>query len=88
VYGRVVGKVVSLEEYRARRDPLAAAVRRLDRAVRRLDPLVRGRAGALGALVERELVAIATAVTAGRPGAAAELAERLADRLEHPAALG
>ncbi len=38
--------------------------------------------------VERELTRIATAVSAGSPEVAAARAERLADLLEHPAALG
>jgi hypothetical protein len=80
--------VISLDEYRARRDPLALAMRRLDAAVRRLEPLVRSRGGRLGPRLERELAVIETEVSAGRPRTAARLAERLADRLEHPAALG
>lgn len=82
-----MGAVVSIQEYRARRE-LAAAVGRLDLAVHRLDALVRHRAGRLGDRVERELIAIAREVSAGRPNDAADRAERLAGLLEHPAASG
>ena len=82
-----MGQVISLEAYRARRDPFTA-VARLDIAVARLDPLVRHSPGRLQADVERELLRIAGEVSAGRPAEAAERAERLADRLEHPAAHG
>jgi uncharacterized protein YoxC len=80
--------VISLDEYRERRDPLMAAVHRLDAAVARLDPLVRDRGGRLTPSIERELGAIARAVAAGDPREAAERAERLADLLEHPAVGG
>jgi hypothetical protein len=83
-----VAQVISLQEHRDRRDPLRAATMRLDEAVRRLDPLVRRPGIRLGRAVERELTAIASAVSRGVPAEAARLAERLADRLEHPAALG
>lgn len=82
-----MGQVISLETYRGRRDPLTA-VARLDLAVARLDPLVRHSPGRIQAGVERDLTRIAREVAAGRPAEAAELAERLADRLEHPAAHG
>jgi hypothetical protein len=82
-----MGQVVRLDEYRARRDRLPAAMVRLDQAIARLDPLVQHASGRLRPSVERELGQIARAVSAGRPGQAAERAERLADRLEHPAAL-
>jgi hypothetical protein len=88
VYGSLVGVVVSLEDYRERRDPPAAAVRRLDRAVEALDPLVSARRHRLSPTIERELRAIARAVSAGDAGIAAERAERLVDLLEHPAASG
>ena len=42
----------------------------------------------LSPTIQRELVAIARAVSAGRPARAAERAERLAGILEHPAASG
>jgi hypothetical protein len=82
-----MGNVISLEDYRIRRDPVAP-VDRLDLAVSRLDPLVRRSPDRIQAGVERELVRISRAVSAGRPVEAAERAERLADRLEHPAAHG
>jgi hypothetical protein len=82
-----MGQVISLDGYRARRDPLSA-VDRLDLAVCRLDPLVRRSPDRVQAGVERELRRIARAVAVGRPTEAAERAERLADRLEHPAAHG
>ena len=80
-----MAEVISLDGYRARRNPLATAVERLDAAVRRLEPLVRDRGGRLGTSAERELAAIARAVSFGRPREAADRAERLADLLEHPA---
>ncbi|MGZ8805423.1 MAG: hypothetical protein ACXWZG_09000 [Microbacterium sp.] len=84
-----MAQVISLDDYRTRRHgPLAQAVQRLDRAVGRLDPLVRGRTGHLAPSVERELALIARDVGGGRPLQAAIRAERLADLLEHPAALG
>ena len=82
-----MGQVISLDAYRARRDPPTAGDR-LDVAVSRLDPLVRHSPGRIQAGVERELRRIAREVAAGRPAEAAERAERLADRLEHPAAHG
>ncbi len=87
-YGSPMGVVISLDEIRERRGPAAAAVRRLDRAVSRLDPLVRANDGRLATTIRRELAAIASAVSAGRPRQAAERAERLAGILEHPAASG
>jgi hypothetical protein len=82
-----MGQVISLDEYRARREPLTV-VDRLDLAVSRLDPLVRRSPDRVQAGVERELRRIAHDVSAGRAADAAERAERLADRLEHPAAHG
>jgi hypothetical protein len=82
-----MAQVISLDDYRARRSPLALAMARLDGAISRLDPLIRGRDGRLTPAVERELTAIAQTVSAGHPRDAAERAERLADLLEHPAAL-
>jgi hypothetical protein len=81
-----MAKIISLDEYRARKDPQAAALGRLDLAVGRLDPLIKGRAGHLSASAEHELAQIARAVSQGLTGQAAERAERLADLLEHPAA--
>jgi hypothetical protein len=83
-----MGTVVSLEEYRRQKYPGASAVSRLDAAVRRLDPLVRARDGRLTPTIERELRAIASAVSSGLPREAADRAERLAGILEHPAASG
>lgn len=82
-----MGQVISLNAYRARLDPIKP-VDRLDIAVNRLDPLVRRSPDRVQAGVERELRRIAREVSAGRPAEAAALAERLADRLEHPAAHG
>ena len=83
-----MGTLTFLDQYRERRDPLRAAVARLDAAVARLDPLVRGRLGRLSPTIERELREIARTVSAGSPRQAAERAERLAGLLEHPAASG
>jgi hypothetical protein len=83
-----MGQVVSLDERRERRDERDVAFGRLDRAVRRLDPLVRERIDRLTPTIQRELIAIARAVSAGSPSRAAERAERLAGILEHPAASG
>ncbi len=83
-----MAQVISLDDYRRRTNPLVAAMKRLERAVARLDPLVRDRSGRLGPAVERELAQIAGSVSAGLPRHAAERAERLADLLEHPAANG
>jgi hypothetical protein len=82
-----MAQVISLDEYRSRRNPTAPSIARLDHAVARLDPLVRNRTGRLAPSVERELARIARSVSAGLPREAAERAERLADLLEHPAAL-
>jgi hypothetical protein len=81
-----MGDVVSLADHRERRDEHFVAFGRLDRAVQRLDPLVRERVDRLSPTIRRELVAIARAVSAGSPSRAAERAERLAGLLEHPAA--
>jgi hypothetical protein len=85
VYDRRMGSVVVLSEWRERReaDPLS----RLDRAIARLDALLRrSGSGRLAGRVESELLAITGAVSAGLEDAAAERAERLAERLEHPSA--
>ncbi len=82
---RSMAQVISLSDYRERRDPQNRMLARLDHAVGRLDPLVHGRADRLGPAVERELGRIASAVSAGLAREAAERAERLADILEHPA---
>ena len=84
----LMGQLIDLAAARARRRPLAAATERLDAAVRRLDPLVRRHGDRLSPELAADLVVISEAVHAGNPERATQLAERLADRLEHPAALG
>ena len=84
-----MAQVISLDDHRTRRrGPLAVAIERLDRAVARLDPMVRGRTSLLAPSVERELALIARDVGDARPLQAAVRADRLADLLEHPAASG
>ena len=83
-----MGQVIDLAAARARRRPLAAAMERLDGAIGRLDPLVRSRGDRLAPALAADLLAISQAVRSGNPDRATQLAERLADRLEHPAALG
>ncbi len=83
-----MAQIISLDEYRRRRARGVSSLQRLDLAVGRLEPLVEGREGHMSPAVERELTRIATAVSAGLPDVAAARAERLADLLEHPAALG
>jgi hypothetical protein len=77
-----MGTLIDLEAWREQhqRDPVV----RLERAVRRLDRLLGEGPGRIGRRVESELLAITGAVTAGIAEEAAERAERLADRLEHP----
>jgi hypothetical protein len=79
-----MGQVVDLQEWLEHRekDPLT----RLVRAIVRLDGLLTQGSGRLGGRVESELLAITGAVTAGLEDEAAERAERLAERLEHPSA--
>ena len=79
-----MGTVIDLQEWRERHehDPMT----RLERAIARLDGLLRRGSGRLGPRVESELLAITGAVTAGLQDEAAERAERLAERLEHPSA--
>jgi hypothetical protein len=92
-----MGTVTDLRRWRAQRERTAAArsvvtvdaVRRLERAVRRLDPAVANVAapdGTVDPRIETELLAITGAVSIGETDQALERAERLADRLEHPAA--
>jgi hypothetical protein len=81
-----MGTLIVLEDERNRRRPLPALFR-LDRAIARLEPLVRDRPGA-AAKAELELARIRRVVLADRPLEAARLAERLADILEHPAVSG
>ncbi|HZD17094.1 MAG TPA: hypothetical protein VE669_03025 [Actinomycetota bacterium] len=79
-----MGLVIDLAAWRAERarDPIG----RLERAIGRLDTLLASGSGRIGPRVESELLAITGAVTAGMSREAAERAERLAERLEHPSA--
>jgi hypothetical protein len=92
---RDVGRVIDFEAWRRdrrlafREVPDEAAqepLRRLERAIRRLESLLKRGTGRISSRVESELLAITGAVTAGLPEEAAERAERLAERLEHPSA--
>ena len=83
-----MGEIVLLAEYRDRRDPELTVMQRLERAVGRLDAVVRRRPSRMAPTVERELLLIARTVSSGLPLEAADRAERLADLLEHPAASG
>ena len=83
-----MGDIVLLAEYRDRRSPELTVMERLERAVGRLDSIVRRRPRRMALTVERELLLIARAVSSGMPLEAADRAERLADLLEHPAASG
>jgi len=83
-----MGEIVSLAEYRDRRSPGLAVMRRLERAVGRLDSVVQRKPGRMAPTVERELLLIARAVSSGSPRDAADRAERLAGGGEHPAASG
>jgi hypothetical protein len=90
-----VGRILDLETWRRDHRLVVREVsdevaqqplRRLEQAIRRLDGLVARGTGRISSRVESELLAIMGAVTAGRPTEAAERAERLAERLEHPSA--
>jgi hypothetical protein len=90
-----VGRILDLEAWRLEHRLVVREVadevpqqplRRLEQAIRRLDGLVTRGTGRISSRVESELLAIMGAVTAGRPEEAAERAERLAERLEHPSA--
>ncbi|GIU99349.1 MAG: hypothetical protein KatS3mg014_0965 [Actinomycetota bacterium] len=90
-----MGRIIDLEAWRRERRLVAREVpdevaqrplRRLEEAVRRLDRAVRRGTGRLSSRVEQELMVIMGLVAAGRPAEAAERAERLAERLEHPSA--
>ena len=83
-----MGVVIALDRYRALRGRPKAPLSRLEDAVARLEPLVRCSPDRLVAAIERELCDIGRAVSTGCALEAAERAERLADRLEHPAAIG
>lgn len=78
-----MGLLIDLTAWREARD--RDPVVRLERAIGRLDRLLSEGPGRIGHRVESELLAITGAVTAGLAEEAAERAERLADRLEHPA---
>lgn len=86
-----VGQVIDFEAWRRGRpqaprsddrDPLT----RLEAAIERLGVLVEEGTGRIARRVESELLAITGAVTAGLVEEAADRAERLVARLEHPAA--
>lgn len=83
-----MGEVIDLQGYRrARRQRHSDPMTRLEDAVERVEQLLSPRDAARAATrVERELTAITKAVTDHRVDSAIERAERLADRLEHPAA--
>ena len=84
VYDRAMGSVIDLAAWREAhdRDPVA----RLERAIARLEGQLARGTGRIGSRVETELLAITGAMGAGHQEEAAELAERLAERLEHPSA--
>jgi len=93
VYDRTVAQVIDFQAWRRehRIEALVApdddeSLRRLERAIMRLDGLVAKGTSRLGRRVESELLAITGAVTAGLTKEAVERAERLAERLEHPSA--
>jgi hypothetical protein len=79
-----MGTVIDLAAWREahEHDPVA----RLERSISRLEARLRLGTGRIGPRVEAELLAITGAMTAGREDEAAELAERLAERLDHPSA--
>jgi hypothetical protein len=79
-----MGTVTDLAGWREahERDPVA----RLERAISRLESQLERGTGRIGPRVEAELLAITGAMTAGHEEEAAERAERLAERLEHPSA--
>lgn len=79
-----MGSVVDLAAWRTahEHDP----TRRLERAIARLERRLELGSGRISRRVEAELLAITGAVSAGLPEEAAERAERLAERLDHPSA--
>jgi hypothetical protein len=87
-----MARVISMREYlerkdyRERRNPGLAQLSRLERTVQRLESSLRGAPGGLAPAVERELLWIVRAMSAGRTSEAADRAERLAGLLGHPAA--
>ena len=80
-----MGSVIDLAAWRdaRERDPTS----RLERAISRLEGRLALGSGRISRRVEAELLAITGAVSAGLPEEAAERAERLAERLDHPSAL-
>jgi len=84
LYDRGMGEIVDLGQWREarERDPVV----RLERAVARLEQQFQRGPSRIGRRVESELLAITGAVTTGLQEEAAERAERLAERLEHPSA--
>jgi hypothetical protein len=80
-----MARIVSMQEFRERRNPGLAQISRLERTVGRLESSVRSAPGRLAPAVERELLSIVRAVSAGRTREAADRAERLAGLLGHPA---
>jgi hypothetical protein len=81
-----MARVVSIQEFRERRNPGLAQLSRLERTVGRLESSIRAKAGHLPPAVEHELLSIVRAVSTGRTSEAADRAERLAGLLGHPAA--
>ncbi|HSJ50680.1 MAG TPA: hypothetical protein VLA90_05270 [Actinomycetota bacterium] len=79
-----MGTVIDLAAWREARE--RNPVVRLERAIARLEARLERGTGRIGPRVEAELLAITTAMGAGRSEEAAERAERLAERLEHPSA--
>jgi len=79
-----MGSVIDLAAYRSTREHDPST--RLERAIGRLERQLALGSGRISRRVESELLAITGAVSAGLPEEAAERAERLAERLEHPSA--
>lgn len=79
-----MGQVVELAAWREARD--RDPVSRLERAIARLEGRLERGTGRIGRRVEAELLAITGAMASGLPEEAAERAERLAERLDHPSA--
>jgi hypothetical protein len=79
-----MGSVIDLAAWRSARehDPTS----RLETAIARLERQLELGSGRISSRVEAELLAITGAVSSGLPEEAAERAERLAERLEHPSA--
>ncbi len=79
-----MGTLIDLAAWRAAHE--ADPVARLERAIRRLEAQLERGTGRIGPRVEAELLQITGAMTANDQEQAAERAERLAERLEHPSA--